>query len=459
MEPKILLAIATMFAPFSAFAGELSGTASYRERIALPAEATFQAILYDISNNDQVEIGRFETTGDAGPPYRFTIDYADQGVTQDGLYSITTEVIWPDRAFVAAGTILDGFPTAMPVLDLVMVRPGLSPAATPLDATEPEEKMIGAHGLALPATFAGVVEGNAGEETWRITLGVDQTFQLSRTFESVVRDSLGRWVADATAGTLVLRDGAEMPLVVRPTASGGLNVIDANTDEAFMGALTIADNEFLELSGMMMGGMMTYMADAGIFEDCVSGATFPVAQEGDYLALERAYLADRVAPGAPLYVMLDGGLGMRSAMEGPDRQMVIVDQFIRTRPEISCAQQRADAALQNTYWRLDTLDRDAFPMDATGREPHLVLEVSDVGAYRATVGCNRMRGSYTLDGDALMFTSAASTMMACPEPLDRFEQRFGAMMDDVRGFTIEGETLVLRDADGEPLALFTAVYF
>lgn len=453
-----LIAAATLL-PLHAFAGELSGTASYRERIALPPEAAFQAILYDISDNKQVEIGRFETTGDAGPPYRFTIAYADEAVTVNGLYSITTEVIWPDRAFVAAGTILEGFPATMPEIDLVMVRPGPAPAATSLEATEAEAQMIGAHELALPGTFAGTVEGGAGGETWRIALAQDQTFLLSRTFENSARDSLGRWVTDPTAGTLVLRDGAEMPLVLRPSASGALTVIDPNTGEAFSGALNRVDAEVIELSDMLLGGMMTYFADAAIFEDCVSGSTFPVAQEGDYLALERAYLADQAAPGEPLYVMLEGCLAIRPAMEGPDRQMVVVDRFIRTRPEITCAQQRAGAALQNTYWRLDTLDGEVFPMEATNREPHLVFEIAEPAAFRATVGCNRMRGSYDLTGNTLAFSPAASTMMACPEPLDQFEQSLGEVLAKVTSFAIEGETLVLQNAAGEPLAIFTAVYF
>ena len=421
MQPKMFLAIAATLAPFYAFGGELTGTASYRERIALPPEATFQAVLYDISDSDQVEIGRFETTGDEGPPYRFTIDYADEDVSQDGLYAITTQVIWPDRPFFVAGTSLDGFPTEMPEIDLVMVRPGISPAATPLETTELPSPVIGAHGLALPATYQGAVEGNGGAETWRLALATDQTFQLSRTFESSGRDSLGRWVAEPTAGTLVLRDGAEMPMVIRPIVSGALRVVDAKTGEEFVGDLTLAEDEALELSGMMMGGMMTYMADAAIFEDCVSGAVFPVAQEGDYLALEQAYLAERAAPGVPLYVTLEGGVATRPAMEGPDRQMVVVDRFMRTRPEITCAQQRADAALQNTYWRLDTLDGETFPLQASQREPHIVLETGESGAYRAMVGCNRMRGAYTIDGDALTFSPAASTMMACPAPLDAIE--------------------------------------
>lgn len=268
----------------------------------------------------------------------------------EGRYAITTEVIWPDRAFVAAGTVLDGFPATMPDLDLVMVRPGLSPATTDQGTLEPETQMIGTHGLRLPARFEGTVDGNAGAETWRLHLSGNQTFLLSRSFDGTARDSLGRWSADPTASTLLLRDGAEMPLVVQPIpASGALRVVDANTGRAFEGDLNPVEAETLELSNMTMGGMMTYMADAALFEHCVSGATFPIAQDGDYLALEQAYLADRAAPGASLYVLLDGGPAMRPAIGGPDRQMVVVDRFTRTRPDITCSRQGADAALTNTF--------------------------------------------------------------------------------------------------------------
>lgn len=88
MLKQISLCLLALTTPFCANAGELTGTASYRERIALPPEAQFRATLYDISNNDQIEIGRYEATGDSGPPYQFTITYADDAVADDGRYAI-----------------------------------------------------------------------------------------------------------------------------------------------------------------------------------------------------------------------------------------------------------------------------------------------------------------------------------------------------------------------------------
>ncbi len=343
---RVFIGLAMIFAATQSFAGELSGTASYRERIALPPEASFMAILYNISNNDQVEIGRFEGPGDAGPPYAFTIAFADDVVTEAGLYALKTQVMWQDQLYMAAGTILEEYPAKNPDINLVMVRPGV--------------------------------------------------------------------------GT---------------------------------------SNETAEGNDMLIAGMMTYMADAAILVECKSGATFPIAMEGDYLALETAYLSDRAAPGEPLYVMLEGNRALRPAMEGPDREMVIVDRFIRTRPEVTCERQMVDASLQNTYWRLDVLEGAGFPADLKTRDPHLMLETTDGSNYRATVGCNQMRGAYTLDGEQLSFSSAASTMMACPEPLDALERQFRLALAEASNFLIEGETLILRGADDELRAIFTAVYF
>ena len=147
--------------------------------------------------------------------------------------------------------------------------------------------------------------------------------------------------------------------------------------------------------------------------------------------------------------MVDGEIAPRPGADGgSDRDTLVVDRFIRTRPGITCERQMADAELVNTYWRLDSLEGEPFPKGVGKKEAHILLETGDDGAYRATVGCNSIRGSYTLDGDMLAFGGGAMTMMACPDPLDRLERQLTAMLGEVTGFDTEGETLVLRDAGG-----------
>ena len=48
--------------------------------------------------------------------------------------------------------------------------------------------------------------------------------------------------------------------------------------------------------------------------------------------------------------------------------------------------------------------------------------------------------------------------MACPPPLDDWERRLAEVLSQTAGWRIDGQTMELLDAQGEPLALFQAVY-
>jgi uncharacterized lipoprotein YbaY/heat shock protein HslJ len=73
----------------------VTGTARYRERIALPPTAVFEATLEDVSRADGVgeEIGyvRLETPGH--PPFRFSIPYESARIRTDGIYSVRASVL------------------------------------------------------------------------------------------------------------------------------------------------------------------------------------------------------------------------------------------------------------------------------------------------------------------------------------------------------------------------------
>jgi heat shock protein HslJ len=149
---------------------------------------------------------------------------------------------------------------------------------------------------------------------------------------------------------------------------------------------------------------------------------------------------------------------MRPAIEGPDRRSLVVDRVIRTRPGTTCDRRPVTAELVNTYWRLDSLAGAGVEREPGAQEPHLVLFDGDAPRYAATVGCNRLGGSFARDGGTLSFGAGLSTMMACPPPLDTLERGLSAALDQVRAFSISGETMSLTDGDGDVVALFTAVY-
>jgi hypothetical protein len=53
----------------------------------------------------------------------------------------------------------------------------------------------------------------------------------------------------------------------------------------------------------------------------------------------------------------------------------------------------------------------------------------------------------------------ASTMMVRPEPLGTIEQQFGAILLTAVRYAKLGNRQILCDAEGQPSAIFTVVYF
>lgn len=211
----------------------------------------------------------------------------------------------------------------------------------------------------------------------------------------------------------------------------------------------------------LFGGEMVYMADAARITLCKTGRSLPIAMEGEYPALERAYLEARSGPGASLYVTLEGSIAPRPKMEGEGTEpSLVVQRFVHAWPDLTCERARADASLTNTYWRIVRLGQESVGVGEEGREPHLLLREDGEGArYGATVGCNQLGGAFTIDGEELAFGPAAATMMACQPPLDALERALGETLARTRGWRIEASTMELVDERGAPLALFEAVYF
>jgi len=70
-------------------------------------------------------------------------------------------------------------------------------------------------------------------------------------------------------------------------------------------------------------------------------------------------------------------------------------------------------------------------------------------------GCNRLMGSYKLNGDQLSFSHLAGTMMACIEGMDT-EREFLKSLIEVANWKITGQHLELSDANGKVVAQFVA---
>ncbi|MFT4096369.1 MAG: YbaY family lipoprotein [Rhodoblastus sp.] len=205
----------------------------------------------------------------------------------------------------------------------------------------------------------------------------------------------------------------------------------------------------------LISGEFAYMADAPSFRSCRSGRAMPVAMEGAYKALEETYLAQRPAPGAPLFVTVEGAVATRPAMEGPPRRTLSVSRFLAALPGETCERNMANARLKDTYWKILSLDGAAVPADDKSREPNIVFHGG--GRFSATAGCNRMNGGYEAKARALKIGPTASTMMACPPPLAERERALAQALGAARAYAIAGPTLVIYDEARTPLIVMQAV--
>jgi heat shock protein HslJ len=117
---------------------------------------------------------------------------------------------------------------------------------------------------------------------------------------------------------------------------------------------------------------------------------------------------------------------------------------------------KSTAQLLNTYWKLTQLGDQVITTPEGAREIQMVMH-SENQRVAGFSGCNRMMGSYVLNGDELRFAQMAGTMMACVSGMD-VEKKFLAMFNQVARWEISGENLRLLDVDGKTLATFESRY-
>ena len=452
----------------------VEGVATYRERMALPPGALFEAILEDVSATDAPakEIARSELASPSGPPFRFAIAYDPADIEPAHAYSVRARVtLGGELMFTSDSAHLVLTRGNGRTVDILLKRAGSGAqdasqtgqtvqtgAAEAFPAAE-----IGAHGLALPATFQGTLPCHEGADVrYHLDLWPDQVFHLRREVLDTqhAQDELGRWRADPVRGVLVLQTGAETPLELeiagpdrlRQPAPEGAPAAAPPSELVSLGAL-----EPIDLS-LTVGGELAVDANgAARLTECSTGRTYAVAAEGELERAKEAYAEALTTPGAGLYVTFEGSLAERS---GGDERSAVIDRFIGAWPDQRCERAQADASLTNTYWRIHSLEGQAVDPTEGRREPHLLLRGADgEQRYSATVGCNQMAGSFALEGETLTFGEGIATRMACPPPLDQLEERLARVLAATRGWRIEASTLELADESGSPIALFEAVYF
>jgi heat shock protein HslJ len=109
----------------------------------------------------------------------------------------------------------------------------------------------------------------------------------------------------------------------------------------------------------------------------------------------------------------------------------------------------ADQLAGRTFLSTQVSGPDAVPLVDGSR---VVLEFED-GRLSGTGGCNRLGGSYEVDGDALVLAGPLiTTEMACDPPLMEQDAWVAALLEARPTLTLEGDTLTLA-TEGVTLAM------
>lgn len=280
-----------------------------------------------------------------------------------------------------------------------------------------------------PRTYAG--------SGLTVTLLPDGTFRLRQegSGDNPPIFELGQWAQEVDGGVrLVLRGNIVGRRAFRQVDGNRLIADDATE-------LTQAASPEKIDGRYQLEGLYRDAQDGGLFAECSSGRTYPLAPGGAEPDLERAWIEAAPSRDAQLFFQIVG----RFAEDG----RIEVERVVNLKPNAACppAAPRS-AALRGTEWRTLEIDGERLVVEQGQRRPALKLD--DDGKFAASTGCNSLAGDYALDPNGLRFIAGPMTLAACPPPADAVERRFIDALASVKSAQIAATTLDLKDADGRP---------
>lgn len=176
------------------------GSATLSEPIALPATASFEAVLEDISRADAAAtpVGNSRLDPAGQPPLRFEIDYDRKVIDPSHRYAVRARIMADDRVIFTSDRV---YPVltggAGDKVDIVM-----RPASASVDSSPAAEL------APFPAVFEGTLPcADCPGIHYRLTLAQDGTYTLHRRYEGrpTDRNENGRWVYMQTVGRIELQ--------------------------------------------------------------------------------------------------------------------------------------------------------------------------------------------------------------------------------------------------------------
>ncbi|MFZ7128685.1 MAG: copper resistance protein NlpE N-terminal domain-containing protein [Desulfobacterales bacterium] len=220
-------------------------------------------------------------------------------------------------------------------------------AGVPSESTPPSETAVEAPPPEQPvSTYTGVIPC-ADCEGIRMTLSLreDRLFLFRQTYLGVPdgrpRDfyEMGRWETSGDGGRIRLHAVDGEPRLFAVKGEGTLGMLNREGQEIVSGLydLTRSDSDNVFGDHFPMRGLFANMAGAAVFTECMTRQNFPVVMDGDYPALEAAYLQARGTSGEPLMVTFEGHFLRRQKADGSGwEEAVAIDGFDGVWPAERC---------------------------------------------------------------------------------------------------------------------------
>ena len=181
---------------------------------------------------------------------------------------------------------------------------------------------------------------------------------------------------------------------------------------------------------------------------------FSIAYDSKQIEQNHTYaVRARVTESGKLMFTTDQRYAVITQGHGNDVPMMMLKR-VSSPPASATATSSADEPLRETYWKLMELNGKPVTAADQQQEAHLVFRTQN-SRISGSGGCNRLMGSYAVEGNAMHFKGVASTMMACLHGMET-EQAFVGALNKVQSWKIAGKHLEMYDESGTMLAKFEA---
>ena len=121
----------------------------------------------------------------------------------------------------------------------------------------------------------------------------------------------------------------------------------------------------------------------------------------------------------------------------------------------SAQQQHNLVLLQNKTWVLTHFGATEFKSNPTARNTPSIQFDEATKRVSGADGCNRIIGSYTIQGENITLSQLGGTKMLCADTMDLANQ-YNEALKKVTGYQVYDKTLRLLDHKGNPLLQFSS---